>query len=224
MNRLLSALPVLLVMAACSGEEPAQPAAPAQPATPVESPQPIPEPVAAEPSADANAEAATSFDRTLEYNGISFHVLTTGDGSIRTLQITPAGLEIDNAPVTREIDGAVTGAEVDDLNEDGSPEVYVYTNSAGSGSYGTLVAYATNNRKSMTGIYEPPLDQTPGATEGYMGHDEFAVVETTLVRRFPVYAAGDTNAKPTGGTRQLQYKLEAGEAGWILRMDRMIEY
>ena len=57
-----------------------------------------------------------------------------------------------------------------------------------------------------------------------MGHDEFAVEENTLVRRFPVYKDGDTNSQPTGGTRQIQYKLKAGEAGWILRPDKIVNY
>ena len=56
-----------------------------------------------------------------------------------------------------------------------------------------------------------------------MGHDEFAVGEGTLVGRFPVYREGDKNAEPTGGTRQLQYKLEAGEAGWALRKDGVVD-
>jgi len=50
-----------------------------------------------------------------------------------------------------------------------------------------------------------------------MGHDQFAVVETTLMRRFPVYRPGDSNAKPTGGTRQISYELVAGEAGFQLK-------
>jgi hypothetical protein len=53
--------------------------------------------------------------------------------------------------------------------------------------------------------------------QGYMGHDQFAVVETTLMRRFPIYRPGDTNAKPTGGTRQISYKLVAGEAGFLFK-------
>jgi hypothetical protein len=53
-----------------------------------------------------------------------------------------------------------------------------------------------------------------------MGHDELRVVENALVRRFPVYRDGDTNAQPTGGTRQIRYKLGAGEAAWVLRQDR----
>ena len=175
----------------------------------------------AEPTPQA---APVAYEETLEYAGISFHLVATGEGSIGSVTITPSGLEIDNTPITRETDGMVVLAEVGDLNVDGSPEVYVYTQSAGSGSYGALIAYATNNRKSLSEIYLPPVAENPEASKGYMGHDEFRVIENTLVQRFPVYKGGDTNAAPTGGTRQLQYKLEPGEAGWVLRVDKVVEY
>lgn len=122
------------------------------------------------------------------------------------------------------INGTVTGAEVADLNVDGSPEIYVYITSVGSGSYGSLVAYSANRRKSLSEIYLPPITNDKAATKGYMGHDEFVVVENVLARRFHIYQDGDTNAKPTGGIRQLQYKLAPGEAGWILKLDRVVEY
>jgi len=51
-----------------------------------------------------------------------------------------------------------------------------------------------------------------------------AVVESTFVQRFPLYKDGDSNSKPTGGMRQLQYKLVAGEAGWKLKLDKVVEY
>jgi hypothetical protein len=168
--------------------------------------------------------AAVTYDETLEYAGISFHVVATGDGSIGSVTITPSGLEADNSPITRETDGRVVLAEVGDLNVDNSPEIYVYTQSAGSGSYGGLIAYAANNRKSLSEIYLPPVAENPEASKGFMGHDEFRVIENTLVQRFPVYKEGDTNAAPSGGTRQLQYKLEPGEAGWVLRVDKVVEY
>lgn len=57
-----------------------------------------------------------------------------------------------------------------------------------------------------------------------MGHDDFAVVERTLVRRFPVYKDSDTNATPSGGVRQMQYRLTRGEATWRLKLDRVVEY
>ncbi|HSQ68644.1 MAG TPA: PliI family lysozyme inhibitor of I-type lysozyme [Steroidobacteraceae bacterium] len=164
------------------------------------------------------------FEQTVELQGVLFRINCPNDSSINTLSIQPSGLEGDNSTIVREVDGSVTGADVADLNVDGSPEVYVYVNSAGSGSYGSLVAYAANNRKSLSEIYLPPLGQDAPELRGYMGHDEFAVVENTLVRRFPVYKAGDTNSAPSGGTRQLQYKLVPGEAGWLLKLDRTVEY
>ena len=145
-------------------------------------------------------------------------------GSITRLTIKPTGLSAVNETISEELDGQAYGAELADLDSDGWPEVYVYVSSAGSGSYGSLVAYAVNNGKSMTPIYLPPLEQTPEALDGYMGHDEFAVVENRLVRRFPIYLEGDTNSAPSGGARQLQYRLEPGEAGWVLIVDRVVDY
>lgn len=167
---------------------------------------------------------SNTFDSALELHGIRFVVTCANEGSQNRLRIVPTGLEIDNSPIVRTIDGIVTGAEMADLNMDGSPEIYVYVTSAGSGSYGSLVAYSANRRKSLSDIYLPPVTQDKVASEGYMGHDQFAVGVGVLLHRFPIYNSADTNARPTGGTRQLQYKLVPGEAGWLLELDGMIEY
>lgn len=114
-------------------------------------------------------------------------------------------------------------AEVEDLNSDGVPELVIRAASAGSGSYGSVKAWTVGTQGSrLQPIVLPELraDQT----KGYMGHDEFAVVETTLVRRFPIYRPGDSNAKPTGGTRQIQYTMAPAEAGLIFRVDKTLEY
>jgi hypothetical protein len=167
--------------------------------------------------------SAGNFDRVLELQGITFHITCPNQGSLNQLTIVPSGLESDNSAIQQEIDGTVTAAEIADLNGDGSPEIYVYVNSAGSGSYGELVAYAANNKKSLSGIYLPPLEEDKDNFDGYMGHDEFSVGENRLLRRFPVYAKGDSNANPTGGTRQLQYKLTMGEASWLMTLESVTE-
>lgn len=176
------------------------------------------------PVSTPSTDSSSAFDRTVELQGVRFQVKSDNSGSINTLRIIPSGLEVDNAPIERSIEGTITGADIADLNVDGSPEIYVYANSAGSGSYGTLIAYSANNLKSLSEIYLPPVSEDPKNSKGYMGHDQFAVVENVLVQRFPVYRDGDTNAKPTGGTRQLQYKLIPGEAGWLLKLDKVVEY
>lgn len=168
--------------------------------------------------------AGELFQKKLELQGYTFDVMATNEGSINQLKITPSGLTKDNTPAQSEIDGTVTGAEIGDLDANGFPEVYVFVTSAGSGSYGSLVAYAVNNGKSMTPIYLPPITDDPKASKGYMGHDEFAVFENVLGRRFPIYQDGDTNSNPSGKTRQLHYKLVPGEAGWVLKVKDITEF
>ncbi len=158
------------------------------------------------------------FDKVLKLEGITFHVQATNNGSLNQLTITPSGLEEVNRVIKQEIDGSVTDAEIGDLNRDGSPEIYVYVTSAGSGGYGSLVAYSANNKKSLSEIYLPPIEDNKKLSQGYMGHDQFSLVENSFARRFPVYLKDDANCCPKGGTRQLEYKLVPGEATWLLKL------
>jgi hypothetical protein len=213
MNRLtIVVLLAVLLLASCGPQDDAKPAPPAssEPPPPVSAPTP--------------GTAPAGFDKTLALHGISFRVTCPNDSSLNEVTISPSGLEIDNTPVVREADGTVVGAEIADLNLDRSPEIYVYVQSAGSGSYGSLVAFAANNRKSLSEIYLATVADNPKASTGYRGHDEFSVVEGTLVQRFPIYREGDSNAQPSGKTRQLQYKLKPGESGWVLEVEKVIEF
>lgn len=166
----------------------------------------------------------TAFDRKLSLLGISFHVTSPNAHSGNTVTITPAGLKADNKPITRPINGVVIGAEVADLNNDQPPEIYVYVREPGAQARGALVAYSANNKKSLSEIYLPPLSEQKETGASYNGHDEMAVVETTFARRFPIFGNGGDSSSPTGKTRQLQYKLVAGEAGWVLKLDKTVEY
>ncbi len=160
----------------------------------------------------------SNFDQVFTQRGISFHVTCPNSGSINQLTIKPSGLVIDNSIFAQEIDGTVSGAEITDINSDGFPEIYVYVTSAGSGSYGDLVAYSSNNNKSISQIYLAPLAYDSINSQGYMGHDKFSIAGSELRRQFPIYKQNDTNANPSGGVRQLQYELFAGEAGWQLKL------
>jgi hypothetical protein len=193
------------------------------------SPSPsVPEAAVSEKAGPAGAAATLAvspgFDRQLELNGIGFHVTSPNVAAGNAVNVAPAGLEIDNSPFTWDADGAVTGAEVADLDADGSPEIYVYVTSTDTAARGSVVAFSANKRKSLSSIYLPPMAETPAAAQGYQGHDEFAVVEGSLVRQFPIYVGEGVAASPTGKTRQLQYKLVPGEAGWLLKLDRTTEF
>lgn len=172
-------------------------------------------------AAPAVALDTKPFTKKLTLHGVTFDVSATNSGSQNKLTIAVDGLDHKIEPIVREIDGTVNGAEVADLDRNQSPEIYVYVNSAGSGSYSALVALSANNRKSLTDIHLPDITEDRKLSAGYMGHDEFAVVESVLARRFPVYKPGDTNSKPTGGMRQIAYKLVPGEAGWVLKVKQV---
>jgi len=160
------------------------------------------------------------FRKSLNYGVYSFFIEVYD----KKLTIQPVGLTIDNTTAVHEIEGSVMNAEVGDLNIDGFPEVMVYLQSIGSGSYGSVIGYSVNNGKSMSQINMPNVADNPKANVGYMGHDEFAIVENSFVQRFPIYKPGDINAKPTGGMRQIQYKLKDGENMRQLVIDKIVGY
>jgi hypothetical protein len=157
------------------------------------------------------------FSQKRSMHGISFTVSSSGN----TLRIVPSGLKKDNSPIERSIDGILTGADIGDINVDKSPEIYVYVKDKDNT---TLIAYSANKRKSLSEIYLPPFTDDPKLAKGFRGGNNIALVENTIAERFPIYKDGDSDGKPTGGTRQLQYKLKAGEAGWLLKLDKIVEY
>jgi hypothetical protein len=156
------------------------------------------------------AEEARAFDQQYALLGITFRVQAK-DGSVT---ITPKGLSEDNRPAIHEIAGEITKVEVGDLNKDGSPEIYISIRQPGPEQRGVLLAYSANRKKSMSDVYLPELAETPDAFAGYTGRDEFALHEGRFVRRFPI---------PGGKTRELQYKLVAGEASWQLQLKKTTE-
>ncbi len=164
-----------------------------------------------------------SFQKTLQFKGISFDVNTKGSGSLRQLVIQPKGFEETNKSVELEIDGKVTDAQVADLNADGFPEVLIFTQSAGSGSYGNVIAFSANGVKSMSRVNFPPANENPKLNKGYMGHDTFLINESALIQEFPIYKEGDPNSNPTGGVRRIQYKLVNGEASRKFLADKISE-
>lgn len=169
------------------------------------------------------SEISSTQDMELDYPGsdISFQVKVTGD----SLYIIPNGLTVINDTLRHDITGySFVNAEIGDMNIDSYPEIFVYLSSEGSGSYGKLIGYSTNNGKSVSQVYLPEISENEEINEGYMGHDEMAIVESTFCQRFPIYKEGDSNAQPTGGMRQIQYKLVDGEAGRMLAVEKVVEF
>jgi hypothetical protein len=165
------------------------------------------------------AEPTPPFTQKEELQGITFQVFSPNTRSGNTLTVTPAGLAEDNRPLEMDVTDLVTRIEVADINADGSPELYVY---GFDGTSQTVLAWSANKKKSLSSITLPDLDAAQ--SKGYRGGDEFAVVEGILARRFPIYPDNNPDSKPSGKVRQIQYKLHPGEAGWLLKADKVVEF
>lgn len=154
----------------------------------------------------------TIYINSLTYNGFRFLI----EQKANKVSIFSPNLKYGKESIINKIEGNIVFSEIADLNADGSPEVYMYIeNQKENRVYSSLLAYSVNNGLSMSEIYLAPLSHDKKAFDKYEGNDEFRVVENTLIRRFPI---------KDNKTKQIQYKLVAGEATWQLKIDKVMEY
>lgn len=139
--------------------------------------------------------------------------------SLSTIEVSTKDFEHNYPEIYQDRD-PISDVFVADLDGNGFDEIYIITISAGSGSYGTVLGFASNKDKSLSMINFPEIQKGDENFEGYMGHDTFKIENQKLVRIFPIYNQGDTNQNPTGDTRKLVYGLYPGEAMWQLKVEK----
>ena len=139
--------------------------------------------------------------------------------SLSTIKISTKDFEYNYSEMYKDRD-PITDIFLSDLDGNGFDEIYIIITSAGSGSYGTVLGFASNKDKSLSMINFPEVQEGDIHFKGYMGHDTFKIEERKLVRIFPIYNQGDTNQNPTGGKRKLIYGLYPGEAMWQLKIEK----
>lgn len=176
---------------------------------------------APKPSAKVQPDSA-DFSKVLTFKNIAFTVKAIGKGSLQLVTIQPSGLSATNRAEKLETE-PVVNAEIGDLNADGYPELLIFTQSAGSGSYGKVIAFSVNKGKSMSRVTFPETSHNPELKKGYGGHDKFSIANNVLVQEFPIYNEGDANSQPSGMKKQITYKLKNGEASRIFVADQIRE-
>ncbi len=139
--------------------------------------------------------------------------------SLSSIKISTKDFEYNYPEIYKERD-PISDIFLSDLDSNGFDEIYIITTSVGSGSYGTVLGFASNKDKSLSMINFPEIQEGDKNFVGYMGHDIFRIEGRTLVRTFPIYKQGDTNQNPTGRTRKLVYGLYPGEAMWQLKVEK----
>lgn len=155
----------------------------------------------------------------LEFSKIRLTVTSPQSSTGNTFTVTPTGYTNSNDPLATDCEGVVVKSEVSDIDGDNAPELLVVTQT-GNNKKGKAYVFSSNKDKSMSMVGLPDFSTDPKNTIGYAGLDDFALVETSFLHRFPLYE----NGQPTNRTRQFQYKLKPGEAIKQLILDKMIEY
>ena len=108
--------------------------------------------------------------------------------------------------------GKVAKAEVDDLNNDGFPDMVIYLYSGVGNLFGNVIGILSNSNTDMRPVIFPDIMDDPKLKIGYKGYDEFYLVEGSLMRKFPIYQTVDsTQSVPSGSIRQIQYRVFPGE-------------
>ena len=154
-----------------------------------------------------------SFKKVLVYKNHQFEISTNASGAVRELVIRVSRNNQFLITIRQKTDGWVVNAETADLDQNDAPEIYIYACTYGSGSFGKVYGYQFFPN-SFDKIHLIPLNSV--LSEGYMGHDMYKIEDDYLVRKFPIYRAGDANAKATGGTRTIKYELKDVEERLIL--------
>lgn len=162
----------------------------------------------------------TQFSKVLNLQGVGFNVSAIEKNGTNELSIFTFGLPNEFKETMDIKNHVVQSTEVGDLNSDGSPELVVFTKEIGANGKGHVYAFSVNNKKSMSAVYFPPTEENEKINKGYQGGDEFALVETNLAQRFPIF----DNGTKTGKTRQISYKLQNGENSRIFVVDRIDEF
>lgn len=157
--------------------------------------------------------AKSYYIKSLRFNVYSFLVTAADSGRVRNLQIKAYRGELLLTNFRIRVDGAVVGAEVADLDHNRFPELYIYSTSDGSGSFGRVYAwqFLSEHKADIT----IPNWRLP-VSDGYMGHDSLWVETSILCRKYPMYHFGDANAEPSGGNRMIRYKLTSAGTGFSL--------
>jgi hypothetical protein len=163
--------------------------------------------------------AVTPFNKEVSFESIVFKVSSPGTATGNSFTVTPSGLTASNEPYTQDILGQVVDIEIGDIDADASPELLVKTLDPGT-KKGAAYVYSANKRKSLSMVNYPDESGNAKLMTGYQGEDDFALVEGTFMRRFPLFEGG----QKTGKTRQLQYKLKPGEAMKQLVLEKSYDF
>jgi hypothetical protein len=151
----------------------------------------------------SNASKDSSTHKNLGAYAIGLSI--SGEGSLQQFVLTVHSPK-DTFRVEGEVE-PIIGWETADLDADSLPEIILFTQSAGSGSYGSAIGFTLTVNKGLQQIILPELSEDSTIQAGYGGHDQFKLDGKRLIRRFPIYTDYSSNSQPSDTSRIVFYSF-----------------
>jgi hypothetical protein len=166
----------------------------------------------------------TKYDSTMKIGKAGYRISCLNRSPDKNvLNIRPIGFKSESREASIELKARVFGAEIDDLNNDGFPDLIIFIEDA-AGKKSIFPIHSQDNER-IAPIYFPDILDDMESSKGYRGKDEYKLVEGVLFRKFPVYSADTTIKEPTNKIRQLMYRVIKGERdSWKFKMFRQFDF
>ena len=165
-------------------------------------------------SIHGNGQKLAKYDSTLKIGKAGYRINCLNRlPDLNTLNVRPIGFKTEAREVNLELKGIVVSAEIDDLNNDGFPDIVIYI--IDKENKANVFSISSKNNERLEPIYFPDISNDMQMSKGYRGKDEFKLVEGILFRKFPIFEL-DTNIKePTNKVRQIMYHVVPGDQGYL---------
>ena len=165
-------------------------------------------------SIHGNGQKLAKYDSTLKIGKAGYRIKCLNRlPDLNTLNVRPIGFKTEAREVNLELKGRVVSAEIDDLNNDGFPDIVIYI--IDKENKANVFSISSKNNERLEPIYFPDISNDMQMSKGYRGKDEFKLVEGILFRKFPIFEL-DTNIKePTNKVRQIMYHVVPGDQGYL---------
>jgi len=99
-------------------------------------------------------------------------------------------------------DGTIAQVWMEKLNQEQTPSIIVWSQSAGSGGIGKLDVFKLDKNNQYV---QQEITVPENLKEGHNGHETFSVKDGEIYVAFPLYKKNDPNCCPTGGTAKFKY-------------------
>jgi hypothetical protein len=168
-------------------------------------------------------QKGNKYDSTVKMGKAGYRITCMNRSLERnTLNIRPIGFKSEVREANLELRGRVVSTEIDDLNNDGFPDIIIFLVDANDKL--SLFSVGSRDNERIEPIYFPDITNDMQLSKGYRGKDEYKLVEGVLFRKFPIFESDTTIKKPTNKVRQIMYRVVTGDQGaWRFKSFKSFE-